>query len=317
MKCQGILYGIMPGVKKKYNEDRYYISGIMAHPTKEGINEIIKAIQESRVLGDDERKDAYGSLHNSEKLEHTGIIIKPDSIVIQDIRGGFQSYDGQGSYRTFDMEEKGLGLDINGMVVETGKESILGSDGKSKDYRETISKKVKSVFDKNGIEMEKDFTEYGYKRNENSNEFEQFVTYKTHSTRDSENPFIRKVETIQNEAYDKNNEYIPMAKGLTLGLPHYESRGTHYFPISPVAYQYLDILGGMYHVDVTNFKGTNEPAKVPVFFDTIDEAQKYYEEHTKEEIAKKIWRVNKSDRFYNGKKALAEKVGINIDENEK
>lgn len=299
------------GVKKKYYEDRYY--EIMAHPTKEGINEIIKAIQESRVLGDDERKDAYGSLYKSE-LEHTGTIIKPDSIVIQDIRGF--SYDRYGSYETFDMEEKGFGLDINGMVVETEKKSSLFRDDKG-DYAERIKKEEKSVFDKNGIEMEKDFKEYEYRRNENSNEFEQFVTYKTHSTRDSENPFIRKVETIQNEAYDKNNEYIPLAKGLRLGLTHYESRGTHYFPISPIYYEELDCEYGISPVDVTNFKGTNEPAKVPVFFDTIDEAQKYYEEHTKEEIAKKIWRVNKSDRFYNGKKALAEKVGINIDENEK
>ncbi len=70
-------------------------------------------------------------------------------------------------------------------------------------------------------------------------------------------------------------------------------------------------------VRVNNFGDSNDNVTMLIFVDTLEEAQQYYEEHTKGKIEKNIKYTPTSDRFYKGKKYLGESAGIDLEELEK
>ena len=325
----------MPGVKSPY-----YIENIMDRPTKEGINEIIKAIKESVVLEGDERGNKYsrGALYGHNDRVHGGIRINPDdgSITIQDIsyRKDVMS---QSVSSTFEMTLTEFSTDGNGGVIEKETVSLADSEiARQSSQRLIDSERVinilESHYDSNGIEVDEHLTQYGYRwasqfsASLSGNPFQQIVTYEAHAERDENNPFICRVDTRQNEFYDENNEYIPSERRKLDGITYYyrngripcDSRGIHYFPAS--AFKNIRLwerVSTEPTIRVQNFGGSHDTITTPVFYDTFDEAQQYYEEHTKEEIEKRIKLTQTSDRFYKGKKFLAESAGLDLEELEK
>ena len=323
------LGGIMPKIDEfhaRYSSSAG-IDGIMAHPTKEKIDEVIKAIQSSRIIGEDERKEIYKQSERAGKVfyYHCGIRINPEegTLTIQDISGdqvgnferGYFTRDGM----HFSVKNIAFSTDENGGLIK--KETVSAADSRVDNLaEERLHSTVQSDYYSTGIEFAQHLTEYGYKSRivDGKIELDQLVTYEAYSERDIRNPFIRRVDVKQNELYDENNLYIPAGKReAQYGISHYESKGVHYFPMYPTFPEELSAYESAEHITVSNFRGSNDTVKIPVFFDTFDQAQQYYEKETKILIEEEIKLTRRSDRFYKGKKYLGERAGMDLEELDK
>lgn len=298
----------------------YYLASVIAHPrTKEEINTIIKLITESRIFEEEERKNIYYQNENTAFYNNNGIRINPDdgSITIQKFSGKqITNLEPNRNEIMFSVSTIEFSTDENGIAIKKEIHSSVDSHDKYLAKERVYSAEI-AKYDLNGIEIAQHRTEYEYKPRDGKFMLEQFITYEAYSERDINNPFICKVDIKQNELYDKGNTYISEENRKQFSDFHCASKGVHYFPITPNCLEYLRLYESDDCTKIQNFEKINDTVKIPVFFDSLCEAQEYYEEHTKGKIEESIKCMNISDRFYKGKRILGEKAGLKIKEFER